>query len=366
MGPSAIAGRRHRLRERLAASDPGVDSLLVSSRANVRYLSGFSGSNGWLLLARGRDPVLLTDGRYREQAAVEAPGCRTVVCATGLADGVAANVPSGSRAGFEADHLSYAAAVELQRTCAAARWQATSGLVEGLRAVKSAPEVDAIRAALQLAETVLTEVVSGVTAGITEAELAAEIDRACRLRGARRMAFDTIVAAGPHGALPHATPGAAPIPAGVPVVVDMGCELDGYCSDITRCAVLGGELDEQWRRVHGAVSRARAAGIDAIRPGVAAREVDRAARAALAADGLADAFVHGLGHGVGIEVHEAPRLSARSDDVLAAGMVVTVEPGVYLEGRGGVRLEDLIVVREAGAERLNELDDEPLRGRSDG
>lgn len=361
MNTAERASRREKLLGELIDSDAPVPGLLVSGRVNVRYLSGFSGSNGWLLVTAAEEPILLTDGRYRAQAASEAPACRLVICSDGLAQGVAGLPALPDRLAFESAHLSNAAATELRQVVEHSRWTPTSGLVESLRARKSPLEIEAIRAALELAERVLAETVSWMTEGCTEVELAAEIDYRCRRRGARRMAFDTIVAAGPRGALPHASPTAAPIPTGTPVVVDMGCELDGYCSDITRCVVLGDDLAPEWRDIHRAVDEARQAAIDAIRPGVAAAEVDGVARRALAASGLEEAFVHGLGHGVGMEVHEAPRLAARSDDVLDTGMVVTVEPGVYLEGRGGIRLEDLVVVGEAGGERLNELGEAPLK-----
>lgn len=365
MTPAAGTGpetgeRRRRLAACLSEREQPLQGLLVSGRANVRYLSGFSGSSGWILLVRDERPVLLTDGRYREQAEAEAAGFRIEICSDGLASGLAALADRDLRLGFESEHLSHAAAAELTERAATPQWLPVRKLVEELRARKSAVEVDAIRAALRLCEEVLTEVAAWVTPGLSEADLAAEIDYRCRQRGARRMAFETIVAAGAHGALPHARPASAPIPAATPVVVDMGCELHGYCSDITRCLVLGGHPGPAWMRVHEAVSRAREAGIGAIAAGVAAAAVDASAREVLREAGLGEAFVHGLGHGVGLEIHEAPRLAERSDETLAAGMVVTVEPGVYLPGEGGIRLEDLVVVTEGGAERLNELDDSLL------
>lgn len=352
--------RRGLLESSLVAAQ--LDGLLVSSPANVRYLSGFTGSNGWLLLQRDARPLLFTDGRYREQAAAQARGCRVEICADGLVPGLAATVTGEPRLGFESAHLSHAAVVDLTQTVDTVRWLPTRDHVEDLRARKSDMEIAAVRAALELAESVLVEVVAELSPGVTEAAVAAEIDHRCRLRGARRMAFDTIVAAGPRAANPHAVPSTHPIPPGVPVVVDLGCELDGYCSDITRCVVLGEALAPEWQLIHAVVSRAREAALGVMRPGVAAAQVDRAARDVLGDAGLGEAFVHGLGHGVGLEVHEAPRLAARSEDTLQAGMVVTIEPGVYLPGLGGMRLEDLAVVREDGAERLNRLSDAPLGG----
>ncbi len=229
-------------------------------------------------------------------------------------------------------------------------------MVAAVRSAKEPAEVDAIRRALGLAEAVLCDVAAEVCAGMTELQVAARLDYECRTRSATAMAFDTIVAAGAHGALPHARPGRAALVQGDLMVVDFGCVVDGYCSDITRALVVGDAIDDEWQEIHAAVDAARVAGVSAIRPGAAASDVDRAAREVLTQNGLAEHFSHSLGHGVGLEVHEAPRLSARSDDVLAAGMVVTVEPGVYLPGRGGIRLEDMVLVTESGGERLNRLD----------
>ena len=333
----------------------GLDALLVSSPADVRYLSGFSGSNGWLLVgASGR--FLVTDARYREQAALEAPDYTVVVAAAALSQALNEQIPRGiERLGFDPASLSHATWQRLTRG-SELEWVAVDDLVAGLRAIKEDGEVQAIRGALALAEAVLADVAAQIRPGMTELQVAARLDYECRTRGATAMAFDTIVAAGARGALPHARPSARALAAGDLLVVDFGCVVDGYCSDITRSVLVGDLLDDDWRRVHAAVDKARAAAIAAIAPGVAASEVDRAARDVLRGDRLGQQFSHSLGHGVGLEVHEPPRLSAQSADTLAAGMVVTVEPGVYLSGRGGIRLEDMVLVTEGGGERLNGLD----------
>jgi len=327
----------------------------VTAPASVRYLSGFTGSNGWLLVGPGIR-LLITDARYREQGGLEAPEYTTVVAPGALTAALREHLPTGAaRIGFDPGSVSYSTWAKLTHD-RPARWVSVDGLVEGIRSIKEPEEVLAIRRALELAERVLFDVVGKIRPGMTELQVAALLDYECRTRGATAMAFDTIVAAGARAALPHARPSDAVLASGDLLVVDFGCIVDGYCSDITRAVLVGDEVDSEWQRVHAAVDEARAAAVSAISPGVAAREVDGVARDVLTRAGLGEYFSHSLGHGVGLEVHEGPRLSARSDDVLAAGMIVTVEPGVYLSGRGGVRLEDMVLVTAGGAERLNRLD----------
>ena len=352
----ATTGRRLR-RERVvsALQTRSLDALLVSGRANIRYLSGFSGSNGWLLVHR-QGALLLTDPRYEVQAAREAPDLPCCVGREPLLRLLAGALPSGvARLGFEAEYLSYAAARALIDQLRGIECTPVGGVIEAQRACKDEAETAAIRRALALAEEALAAALAAARADTTERELAIDIDSRCRRLGAEAMAFETIVAAGADAALPHACPGSRPLAGESPVLVDLGCVVDGYCSDITRVSCVEGRLAAPWRSRAAAVAAAARAAIDAILPGVRACDVDRAARAVLAREGLERYFVHGLGHGVGLEVHEAPRLSARSEEVLRPGMVVTVEPGVYLPGEGGVRLEEMVLVTETGAERLNEL-----------
>lgn len=343
-----------------AASLAGLDALLVSAPASVRYLSGFTGSNGWLLIGGGVR-LLITDARYEQQAALEAREYTTVVASGALPTALEQHLPVGvGRIGFDPASTSHAAWQKLTHE-SPLEWVDAEGLVTGIRSVKEAREIAAIRRALALAELVLSEVAGEIRPGMTELQVAARLEYECRTRGATAMAFDTIVAAGARGALPHARPGDTVLTNGDLLVVDFGCVVDGYCSDITRAVLVGDRLDADWLAVHAAVDEARAAAMSVIGPGVAASAVDRAARDVLARAGLAENFSHSLGHGVGIEVHEGPRLSRRSEDILAAGMVVTVEPGVYLSGRGGVRLEDMVLVTDGGGERLNRLDTAILR-----
>jgi len=327
----------------------------VTASADVRYLSGFTGSNAMLLVG-GDVRVLVTDTRYQDQATLEAPDFTAIIARHGLVSALRRHLPAGiRRVGFEPTALTHATWQELTRG-SPVEWVSANGAVAELRSTKEPGEIDAVRRALGLAETVLCDVVAQIHPGMTELQVAARLDYECRTRGATAMAFDTIVAAGAHGALPHARPGAAVLAAGDMLVVDFGCVVDGYCSDITRAVQVGDTIDDEWGEVHAAVDDARAAAVLAIGPGISGSDVDQVARELLTQRGFGEHFNHSLGHGVGIEVHEAPRMSARSDDVLAAGMVVTVEPGVYLPGRGGVRLEDMVLVTESGGERLNRLD----------
>ncbi len=300
--------------------------------------------------------TLVTDARYAEQAVDEAPDCELIIAATGLTWALTAPLErAAAPVGFESRDVSVAVWEELTRAHDGIEWKGVGGLVEQLRVGKDRTEIQAVRRALEVAESALEETVEALRPGTTEVGLAAALENACRVRGAERMSFDTIVASGPRGALPHARPTERLLHKGDLAVVDMGCVVDGYCSDITRAVLLGPELPADWKRVHEALSAAREAALAVVAAGVSAREVDAAARQALAERGLGEAFVHSLGHGVGLEVHEAPRLAQRSDDVLMVDTVVTIEPGVYLPGKGGMRLEDMVLVTETGAEVLNRL-----------
>lgn len=362
MERAATAARRESVQR--AGRANGLHAVLVTHPPNVRYLTGFTGSSGWLLLG-GHAALLLTDPRYREQAPAQAAGCDVAVCEAGLAEGLLASsaLDAGACCGYEAAHLSCALLQALERDFPTVRWQAATGLVERPRQIKDGGEVAAIRRALEIAEASLLEVAPTVCAGQSEVEVAAGLEYACRLRGAEGMSFDTIVASGVRGSLPHARPGARRLLDGDLVVVDMGCVVNGYCSDITRALVVGDELPTQWTRVFEAVASAQLAAVELIRAGAACSAVDAAARTVLDRYGFGEHFTHGIGHGVGLEVHEAPRLSSRSEDALRAGQVVTVEPGVYMPGVGGLRLEDMVLVTATGFERLNALSCAPIFGR---
>lgn len=358
---SIYSRRRSALLDALDAL--GVEGLLVTAPANVRYLSGFTGSNGWLLLTPS-SAIFITDPRYAEQASIEVEEAERRVSSTGLAATLTEVVEllGVAELGLEAAHVTLSLRHELE-AITDVDWIALEDVVEGIRRRKSSEEIDAILTALTLTERVMQEVAATITPGQTEVEVAAALEHACRCAGATHMAFDTIVAAGERSALPHGVASDRVIAATEPVMIDMGCVVEGYCSDITRMVWVGGAPDDAWWRLHELVDTARAAALAAIRPGKPAREVDAAAREIIAAAGHGEGFSHGTGHGVGLQIHEAPALSARSEDVLEPGNVVTVEPAVYLPGRWGIRIEDLVVVTEDGCERLTTLEPEPiLRG----
>lgn len=336
-------------------AERGLGVFLSVHPPNVRYLTGFTGSAGYLLVGPER-AGLVTDGRYSDQAADEVPDSLAVWLAddgwrTEVAERMGAVAGEG-RAGFESDHVTVRGRERLGEEAPDADWVPVAGAVEDLRARKEPDEVERIRSAAELGDRVLEDFLGRVSVeGATEAELAAELDYRLRRAGSEGVAFDTIVAAGPRSALPHASPSDRPLREGDLVLVDFGARVGGYCSDMTRVFSLGPPAEWQ-RRLHGAVLEARSAALEAVGPGVEAAAVDAAARESLAQDGLAGHFGHSTGHGLGLEVHESPALSARSDDRLEAGHVVTIEPGAYLAGRGGVRMEDDVAIRSDGAEVL--------------
>ncbi len=349
------AGRADRLAERLPEAE--IDALLVTASPNVRYLTGYTGSNG-LAVIGAETRVFITDFRYVEQAAEEVDGgFERRQAAQDLLHGVQDALPDGPvRLGFEAANMSVAVH-ERVRGILDDRIELvpTGGLVERLRAVKSPEEVAAIRRAAELADQALGRLLAEGLIGRTERELAIALENHMRDLGAKGPTFDTIVAAGPHGALPHAQPRDVTVESGQLVVIDWGAELDGYCSDCTR-TVATGPVGEEAEAVYAIVRSAQLTGLEAVRAGADGREVDALARNTIVAAGHGEHYGHGLGHGVGIEVHEAPRLSQRSEDTLESGNIVTVEPGIYLPGEFGVRIEDLVVVTDRGCEILTGID----------
>jgi Xaa-Pro aminopeptidase len=349
-----VKGRVERLTDLLA--DEEVDVLLVTELVNVRYLTGYDGSNGIALIGP-RTRAFATDFRYVEQAAEQVhPSFARARASLDLLESVTDLIPAGEVAlGFDDVHMpvrQYERLRELLPT--RVELVPAGGLVERIRAVKEPEEVKRIRTAAQLADASFERIIRDGLIGRTERDVAVALEHDMRERGARRPSFDSIIAAGPHGALPHAHPRDVPIRTGELVVIDWGAELDGYCSDCTR-TVAAGAPGEEAREVYELVLSAQLAGLKDVRPGRLGRDVDAVAREVIDVAGHGEHFGHGLGHGVGLEVHEGPRLSQRSEDRLAPGNVVTVEPGVYLPGRLGVRIEDLVLVTEDGAEVLNGL-----------
>ncbi|HVL95461.1 MAG TPA: aminopeptidase P family protein [Solirubrobacteraceae bacterium] len=347
-----MSSRADRVAARLA--DAGVDCLLVASAVNLRYLTGFTGSNGLCVLGPGVRRFA-TDFRYVERARREVAGFDHERAPRDFLAVLAGGWPDRPvRLGFEDQHVSVRTHARLRELLPErVELVAAGGLVERERAVKDAGELEAIAAAAALADDALREVLGGGVAGRTERQVAAAIDAALRRRGAEP-SFEPIVAAGPNGSAPHAAPADVPIPRDTLVTIDWGARLDGYCSDCTRTFATG-EVPDEMRAIYDLVERAQAAALDAVRPGPSGREVDAVARHMIGAAGHAEHFGHGLGHGVGLEVHEAPRLATTADDALEPGNVVTVEPGVYVPGLGGVRIEDLVAVAPGGRRVLSGL-----------
>jgi Xaa-Pro aminopeptidase len=340
-----------------AVAERELDALLVSNLVNVRWLTGFTGTNAAAVV--GAQRRFVTDFRYLTQSAEQLDPEWEREIATELLKRVVEGLPAGPlKLGFDDAHMSVKQHAQLAGLVAQdVELVAAGGVVEALRAVKDSAEIDAIRAAARLADEAFEEVTSAGIVGRTEKQVALDLEFAMRRRGADSASFPSIVAAGEHGAHPHARPRDIPIPAGTLVVIDWGAQLDGYASDCTR-TVATGELDPRDRAVYDLVLRAQEEALAAVRPGPTGKEVDAVARAIIDGSGHAEHFGHGLGHGVGLEVHEGPRLSKQSDDALAAGNVVTVEPGVYVPGAVGVRIEDLVAVTAAGHEVLSSVSKE--------
>ncbi|MFO8081727.1 MAG: Xaa-Pro peptidase family protein [Armatimonadota bacterium] len=332
--------------------DEGVDALLVSAEPNVRWLTGFSGEG--LLVLDEAGPVLCTDSRYAVQAGEEAPELELVADGNHLDEAIERLVATGAECpGFEAAHLPYAHYQRLAEKLEGAELQPLGDQIRRLRAVKDSAEVALIRRAAQMADSAFIDLRERIEPGMSEREAAEELRRLMVLAGAEGPSFDVIFAAGPNGAKPHARPGERVVAAGDLIVIDWGAVVDGYCSDCTR-TVIAGEPDTRQLEVWEAVRKAQLAAMEGLRPGMEGREVDAIARESLEESGYAQYFGHGLGHGVGLEVHELPTVGQKSENTLEAGMIVTIEPGVYIEGWGGVRLEELVLVTEEGAEPITD------------
>jgi Xaa-Pro aminopeptidase len=329
-----------------------VECLAVSGAENVRYLTGYTGSNGMLLLfAEGR-ATFYTDPRYTVQAAQQV-SCKVKVAKNHLIPALMSDVKRSRAAviGLEKDHLTVGQFQSLMKHLPNyATALPVDGPVETLRMVKDDEEIGAIRKSVIVNSKALESALKRLKPGMTEAEFAAEIDYRSRKLGAERPAFDTIVAAGARAALPHAQPGAAKIGPGM-LLIDMGAFCSGYASDMTRIVYLG-KPDAAYRKAYAAVREAQQAAIDFVRPGVTTAAVDKVARETLKKHGLDKEFVHSTGHGLGLEIHEGPRIGRKDKTKLEAGMAITIEPGIYREGWGGIRIEDTVLVTKTGCEVL--------------
>ncbi len=358
--PMEVADRLVRLRPLMA--DAGADCLLVTTLANVRYLTGFSGSAA-LLVVTGDEALLVTDGRYRTQAAEQLEGAglaSAVELVVGGAqiqrDAVVARAGrGGGPVGLEAENITWGSQRRWADLLAATELVATAGVVEGLRVVKDAGEIARIATAASIADAALGEVLDMLGRGRTEEEVALALDTAMRRLGSQDRAFETIVASGPNAAKPHARPTDRTIGAGDPVVIDFGATFDGYRSDMTRTFCVGGNPAPELARIFEVVGEAQAAGVAAVAAGVVSGDIDKVCRERIGESGWGEAFEHGTGHGVGLDIHEAPSVGPGSTAILTPGVVVTVEPGIYLAGVGGVRIEDTVVVTDQGCRPLTEF-----------
>ncbi len=353
-------GRQQRLQDSLSAHR--LDALLVTHLPNITYLCGFTGSAGALLLTESKS-VLFTDGRYTDQARSQVKSAQIVIGSKGplagaaqrlTARGLKRKTPATSpiRVGIEGEHMSVASRGRLAAILPSGfRLREAPDLVERARMVKDAQEIERIRTAVLLAAGLFDRALETIRPGVKETEVAAEMEYAAREAGAEGMSFPTIVASGERSSLPHGRASRSAVPAKGFVVCDFGVILTDYCSDMTRTVHVGRPSPEE-RDGYQAVREAQQAAIDAVRPGISVGEVDEAARKSLRNSGLGKYFTHSTGHGVGLEIHEGPRVAAGQSEVLKPGMVITIEPGIYLPGRWGVRIEDMVLVTGQGCEVL--------------
>ena len=341
--------RRSRLAERVGGL--GLDAIVITRLPNVRYLTGFTGSNGQLVVGREGSAVFLTDGRYGERSSHEAPDLPRMVYTQGYPRPLveAWRSVGAARVGFEAQGLTYAAWTQLAEAAEGAELVPVGAEVEGLRRAKDAEELDLIRAAQETADAAFERVIlgGGLREGTTEREVARRLEAAMVEAGADERGFETIVAFGANAAEPHHDPTERPLSRGDVVKVDFGALVGGYHSDMTRTVAFG-EPGERLRELHELVAAAQDAATDAVHAGASTTAVDEAARGVVREAGQAEAFPHGLGHGVGLEIHEVPFLRWDQGEELVIGAVVTIEPGVYIPGLGGVRIEDMVEVTEDG------------------
>ena len=330
----------------------GLDALLVTSLPHVRYLSGFSGSNG-ICVITSSDAFFVTDIRYALQCREDVRGFRRLVTMVGLFEASSRHklLAGCTTVGFESHHLSYAQYRSIRKLFPAISWKPVSDLIEQQTLVKDGEELACIQKAVDISDRVFGGILPIIRPGIREIEIAAEISYLHKSYGAERDAFDPIVASGERGALPHARAGVKKIRNGELVTLDFGCTVKGYASDLTRTIAVG-RVSRKSREVYEVVLNAQEEAIRAARPGILARELDAVARKAISAAGYGKYFSHSLGHGLGIHIHEHPRISALSNELLQSGSVVTIEPGVYIPGFGGIRIEDDVVLLKKGCRVL--------------
>jgi Xaa-Pro aminopeptidase len=353
MGPGGP--RMDKLRDKLKAQS--LDALLITSESNWRYLSGFRGDSGALLLTLDA-AFVFTDSRYIEQARKEASGFTTIMTQIDR-DRLKEIIEEQGikRLAFEKDHVTYAAYEKYQERFKDIELVGISGWVEELRLRKTEEEIQYIKKAQEIADVAFLRIKESVRPGITEKELSLEFEFDMRKMGAESLSFPMIVVAGPRSSLPHGTPSDRRVEDGDFITFDFGVKYNGYCSDCTRTLVVG-HLDKKHEEVYRTVLSAQLKGLDAVKPGVPAREVDLAARKVIEEAGYGEYFGHGTGHGVGLDIHEGPIVGKKSEILLEPGMVITVEPGIYIPGFGGCRIEDLVLVTDSGKEILSKTSKE--------
>jgi len=356
MSQDSFAIRREKLIKSIGKL--GLDGILITNPVNVTYLTGFSGEDSFLLCGPRQVAVLISDGRFTLQIEEECPGLEAFIRPTSMRmpEAVAKVLRrlGWRKVGFESESVSVQLHSRLTESLSPVEWVPTQGVVEKLRAIKDPGEVALIREAVAQAERAFTIVRAGFSPSQTERQIQNELEYNMRRLGASGVAFPSIVAAGPRAALPHAVPTDQPVGDAVCLLLDWGAKARGYCCDLTRVLVRN-RIPPKLRTIYQVVFEAQKAAISMIRPGVPAAEVDRAARSVIENAHLSRYFNHGLGHGLGLQVHEEPRLSPTSKDTLRAGMVITIEPGIYIPGFGGVRLEDDVLVTRDGCEVLTRV-----------
>jgi Xaa-Pro aminopeptidase len=333
-----------------------MDALLVSQQENLRYLSGFTGSSGRLFISQ-QQAILATDFRYIEQAGQESREFEIWQTTGALSTWFTelAKTHGWHRLGFNAENTSFALYQQLNDIIKAEQLDLelipSKGIVERLRLIKDQDELKIIREAVALTDAAFTQVLALIRPDITEKELAWEIESFFRQNGAEGIAFDLIVASGPNSAMPHARPGDRHLKPGEPILIDMGARIAGYCSDFTRTVCIG-KADEKLQQIYSTVLEAQQNAIEKIKSGMSGAEADKLARSIIEQAGYSDAFGHGLGHGIGLEIHESPALSRLSTDILNDGMIFSIEPGIYIPGYGGVRIEDVVSLEEGNIKVL--------------
>jgi Xaa-Pro aminopeptidase len=337
-----------RLRQKLDGLE--VDAVFISQPENRRYLSGFDGSAGYLLITE-KDAIIATDFRYIEQVKQQSPDFRVFQIAGDMANWFPELLGGlqGQKLGFESQHVSLAMHRQMgdimKKQASPPKLVPMEGLVESLRALKDAEEIEAMAQAADISDRAFQHIEANIRAGMSERDVAWELEKFMREHGSQTVPFDLIVAAGPNAALPHARPSERAIGKGEPVLMDIGARVNGYSSDLSRTICLG-QPEDNFKKVYDVVLGAQLAALELIKEGMAGEQADNLARTVIAEAGYAEAFGHALGHGVGLAAHEAPRLGPGAKDELVSGMVFTVEPGVYLPGWGGIRIEDLVVLQD--------------------